>query len=222
MPSATTSEGADELIYIDIVASLYGRNSLMRRWWSEPPPRSSCPSPWAGGVRTLEDVTSSCGRGPTRWRSTPPRSAGPSSSREASARLRVPVHGAVRRGQATAQRAAGRPTPTTAGRRTGLDVVDWVRRAVDLGAGRGAAHLGGPGGHPARVRPGAARARWPPVQRPGDRLRRARAAVDDVAAGLRGPAPTPWRWPACSTHGSADARARQGRAGASRDYEVRL
>ncbi len=48
-------EGADELIYVDVVASLYGRNSL-DEIISRTAKRIFIPLTVAGGVRTIEDV----------------------------------------------------------------------------------------------------------------------------------------------------------------------
>ena len=57
--------GADELLYIDIVASLYERNNLsdvVARTASE----IFVPLTVGGGIRTLDDITRFCAPAPTR------------------------------------------------------------------------------------------------------------------------------------------------------------
>ena len=70
-------QGADELIYIDIVASLYGRNSL-----GDIVARAArdvfVPLTVGGGLRSIDDVRAMLRAGAERSRSTPPRSAAPS------------------------------------------------------------------------------------------------------------------------------------------------
>ena len=71
-------QGADELIYIDIVASLYGRNSL-----DEIVQRAArdvfVPLTVGGGIRSVDDVRAAAARRRRQGRrSTPPRSSGPS------------------------------------------------------------------------------------------------------------------------------------------------
>jgi cyclase len=126
-------QGADELIYIDIVASLYERNNLtdlVARTASE----IFVPLTVGGGVRTIEDVSSLLRAGADK----------------------VAINtGAVRRPELITEAAhsfgsqcvvgsieAKRLGPgkweayTDNGReRTGLDVVAWAHRMVELGAG---------------------------------------------------------------------------------------
>ena len=71
--------GADELLYMDAVASLYGRNSLLdivARTAGE----VLIPLCVGGGLRTVEDIRTVLRAAPTRSRSTPPPSPDPNSS----------------------------------------------------------------------------------------------------------------------------------------------
>ena len=125
--------GADELIYMDVVASLYGRNSLL-----EIVERTSreifIPLTVGGGLRTLEDI-----RNVLR--------AGADKVAVNTAAIRRPqfIHEASRQfGSSTivvSIEALRRPDGsyeayTDNGReRTGVDAVEWALRATALGAG---------------------------------------------------------------------------------------
>jgi imidazole glycerol-phosphate synthase subunit HisF len=125
--------GADELLYIDIVASLYGRNNLLdvvRRAAEE----VFIPMTVGGGIRSVDDV-----RGVLR--------AGADKVAINTAAVRRPElisEVATRFGSQCAvlsieakRIAKGRwEAYTDNGReRTGRDVVEWARRGVELGAG---------------------------------------------------------------------------------------
>jgi cyclase len=126
-------EGADELLFMDVVASLYGRNSLL-----DMIERTSreifIPLAVGGGLRTLDDI-----RGVLR--------AGADKVSLNTAAVRRPelISEAVRRfGASTivisieAKRRSdgGWEAYTDSGReRTGLDAVAWATQAAELGAG---------------------------------------------------------------------------------------
>jgi cyclase len=125
-------QGADELLYIDIVASLYERNNLtdlVARTASE----IFVPLTVGGGVRTVTDVQSLLRAGADK----------------------VAINtGAVRRPELITEAARSfgsqcvvasieaKRTPTgweaytdNGREKTGLDVIEWAQRLVDLGAG---------------------------------------------------------------------------------------
>jgi len=126
-------EGADELLYIDIVASLYERNNLVdvvSRTASE----IFVPLTVGGGVRKTEDVNQLLRAGADKVAINTAAVRRPDLIREVSrvfgSQCMVLSVEAKRRPQ------GGWEAYTDNGReKTGLDAVDWVRRAVDLGAG---------------------------------------------------------------------------------------
>jgi cyclase len=126
-------EGADELVYIDIVASLYGRNNLteiVRRAAHD----VFVPMTVGGGVRSPDDVKGLLRAGADKVAINTAAVARPELLREVSRRFGS---------QCTvlsieAKRIApGRwEAYTDNGReRTGLDAIDWAQRGVSLGAG---------------------------------------------------------------------------------------
>jgi cyclase len=102
-------EGADELIYIDIVASLYGRNNLTEIV-SRTATNVFIPITVGGGVRSVEDVNKLLRAGADKV--------------------------AINTIEAK-QIAPGRwEAYTDNGReKTGVDVLNWAKRSVELGAG---------------------------------------------------------------------------------------
>lgn len=125
--------GADELIYMDVVASLYGRNSL-----SEIVARTSreifIPLTVGGGLRSVEDVRSVLRAGADKVSINTAAVRRPELIRELSRRFgssTVVVSIEAKR------RVDGAYEPyTDNGReRTGLDAVQWAIRAAEMGAG---------------------------------------------------------------------------------------
>ncbi len=126
-------EGADELIYIDIVASLYERNNLtdvVARTASE----IFVPLTVGGGVRSLDDVNALLRVGADKVAINTAAVRRPELITEASR-----VFGSqciVLSIEAKRRKQGGWEAYTDNGReRTGLDAVAWARRAVELGAG---------------------------------------------------------------------------------------
>ena len=127
------AQGADELIYIDCVASLYGRNSL-----SEIVQRAAqdvfIPMTVGGGIRTVDDATQLLRCGADKVAVNTGAVANPYlisdiAQRFGSQCMVLSVE---------AKRiASGRWNAFTDNGRedSGLDVVDWIKRAVALGAG---------------------------------------------------------------------------------------
>ncbi|HYF00364.1 MAG TPA: imidazole glycerol phosphate synthase cyclase subunit [Planctomycetota bacterium] len=125
--------GADELLYYDAVASLYGRNSLLetvRRTADE----VFIPLCVAGGLRTVEDIRAVLRSGADKVSVNTAAVARPELIREASrafgsSTLVISIE-AMRKPQ------GGYEVYTDFGRQaTGIDANDWALRAVELGAG---------------------------------------------------------------------------------------
>ena len=127
------AEGADELIYMDIVASLYQRDNLLEvvRRTAE---QAFIPLTVGGGVRTLEDVRTFLRVGADKVAMNTAAVTRPEMITEAArafgSQCIVVSIEAIRR-------EPGRWEPyTDAGRTpTGLDAVEWAVRAAELGAG---------------------------------------------------------------------------------------
>jgi cyclase len=126
-------QGADELVYMDIVASLYGRNSLheiVRRAADE----VFVPLTVGGGIRSVEDVREMLRSGADKVALNTAAVKRPELIREI-----AHVFGSqcvVLSIEAKRQPDGRWEAYTDNGReRTGLDVVDWARRGVELGAG---------------------------------------------------------------------------------------
>lgn len=126
-------QGADELIYMDAVASLYGRNSLTDLV-SSTAHRIFVPLTVAGGVRKVDDVQTLLRAGADKVAINTAAIARPELIAEAArafgSQCIVLSVEAKRTSPGTWE------AYTDNGReRTGLDVLTWIRKAVDLGAG---------------------------------------------------------------------------------------
>jgi len=127
-------EGIDELIYVDIVASLYGRNNLIEvvdRTASE----LFVPLTVGGGIRTLEDIHRLLRAGADKVSINTGAVNDPSlisrASRTYGSQCIVLSIEAKRR-----RDGPGWEAYTDNGReRTGVDAVEWAQRGVSLGAG---------------------------------------------------------------------------------------
>ncbi len=125
--------GADELIYMDVVASLYQRNSLL-----EIVARTSkeifIPLTVGGGLRTLDDIKAALRAGADKVSLNTAAIRHPELVREASRRfgastILVSIE-AIKKSDDKYE------AYTDNGReRTGLDALEWAVRAVELGAG---------------------------------------------------------------------------------------
>ena len=132
-------QGADELTFLDISASLGGRETtydVVRRTADQ----VFIPLTVGGGVRTVDDVDALLRAGADKVGVNTAAIARPNLIAEIAHRFGNQV--LVLSADARRVPPGGEPTPsgfevtTHGGRRgTGIDAVDWVRRAADLGAG---------------------------------------------------------------------------------------
>lgn len=126
-------EGADELVYMDIVASLYGRNNL-----SEIISRAAenvfIPITVGGGIRSVEDARLILRSGADKVAINTAAVARPELISEVAHRFGSQ---AMVLSIEAKQVAAGKwEVYTDNGReRTGVDVIEWAQRGVGLGAG---------------------------------------------------------------------------------------
>ncbi|MDM7932025.1 imidazole glycerol phosphate synthase subunit HisF [Tabrizicola sp.] len=125
--------GVDELLYIDIVASLYGRSKLtevVRRTAQD----VFVPMTVGGGIRTLDDVTDLLRAGADKVAINTAAVKTPELITQVARRFGSQCM--VLSIEAKAMGPGKWEVYTETGREhSGLDVVDWVRRGVDLGAG---------------------------------------------------------------------------------------
>ena len=125
--------GADELLYMDVVASLYGRNSLLdvvERTARE----AFLPLTVGGGLRTLDDIRDALRAGADKVCLNTaaidrPELISEAARRFGSSTIVVSIE-AIRQPDGTYE------AYTDNGReRTGVDAMEWAGRAADLGAG---------------------------------------------------------------------------------------
>lgn len=126
-------QGADELLYVDVVASLYGRNSLhdiVRRAAQD----VFVPLTVAGGLRSVDDVREMLRAGADKVGINTAATKRPELIREVARKfgsqcmvLSIEAK-RVAPGRWEAYTDNGREP-------TGLDVVEWAQRAAELGAG---------------------------------------------------------------------------------------
>jgi cyclase len=127
------SDGADELIYMDVVASLYGRNNLLETVRTTAK-NIFIPLTVGGGIRTIEDIRSLLRAGADKVAINTAAIANP----------KLITQGAKLFGsqcivvsiEAKKKEDGGYEAYTDNGRqRTGVNVFEWARQVVDLGAG---------------------------------------------------------------------------------------
>ena len=124
--------GADELLYVDAVASLYGRNSLVEI--IERTAREVfVPLTVGGGLRSIEDIRTVLRAGADKVAINTAAIHRPELIGEASQRFAPPpscVHPGIRHADESYE------AYTDYGREsTGVDAVEWAVRAAELGAG---------------------------------------------------------------------------------------
>lgn len=127
------AQGADELIYMDIVASLYGRSKLteiVRRAAED----VFIPMTVGGGIRSIEDVRDLLGAGADKVAINTAAVHRPELIREVARRFGSQCM--VLSIEAKQQGPGHWEVYTDCGReRSGLNVVEWARRGEALGAG---------------------------------------------------------------------------------------
>jgi cyclase len=125
--------GADEILFVDVVASLYGRNSMhdiIRSTARE----IAIPLTVAGGLRTLEDIREVLQAGADKVSLNTAAIARPELIREAARRFGSST--IVVSIEAIRQPGGNYLAYTDNGREhTGVDAFDWAVRAAELGAG---------------------------------------------------------------------------------------
>jgi cyclase len=126
-------QGADELIYIDIVASLYGRSNLteiVRRAAQD----VFIPMTVGGGIRTVDDVQDLLHAGADKVAINTAAVRRPELITEVARRFGSQCM--VLSIEAKSQNGGGWEVYTDCGReRSGVDALEWARRGVELGAG---------------------------------------------------------------------------------------
>lgn len=125
--------GADELVYMDIVASLYGRNNLSDII-SRAAKNVFIPITVGGGIRSVDDARHILRSGADKVAINTAAIARPALITEVAHRFGSQ---AMVLSIEAKQVASGKwEAYTDNGReRTGLDVIEWVKRGVELGAG---------------------------------------------------------------------------------------
>ena len=126
-------QGADEIFYMDIVASLYERNSLqdLVRYTAE---NVFIPLTVGGGIRSLGDVEQMLRNGADKVAINTAATRTPEIITEVSRRFGSQCM--VLSVEAKSDGNGGWEALTDNGRNhTGMDVVDWVKRGADLGCG---------------------------------------------------------------------------------------
>lgn len=126
-------QGADELLYVDVVASLYGRNSL-HDIVSRTAKEIFIPLTVAGGLRTIEDIRSVLRAGADKVAINTAAINNPSLIQEASrvfgsSTITITI-------EAIKQNDGAYLAYTDNGREyTGVEVLSWAKRVQELGAG---------------------------------------------------------------------------------------
>lgn len=127
------NQGADEILYLDIVASLYGRNNLTEIV-SKATKNVFIPITIGGGIRNIDDVYNLLKAGADKVAVNTAAVEKPSLINEISKRFGSQCM--VLSIEAKNLKEGYWEVYTDCGReRSGLDVVDWSKKAVDLGAG---------------------------------------------------------------------------------------
>jgi imidazole glycerol-phosphate synthase subunit HisF len=138
LAAAYDGQGADELVFLDITASAYGRDTMVDVV-ARTADHVFIPLTVGGGVRGVDDVDRLLRAGADKVSLNTAAIARPELLAEVAGRFGaqcVVVSVDARRAPPAGERASGFEVTTHGGRRgTGLDAVEWARRATELGAG---------------------------------------------------------------------------------------
>ncbi len=127
-------EGADELIYMDIVASLYSRDNLLQIVERATENEIFVPITVGGGIRSIEDINKTLRSGADKVAINTAAVKNPALLRDAarifgSSTIVLSLEAKkISEGKWEAYTDNGRE-------KTGLDAIAWVKKAVELGAG---------------------------------------------------------------------------------------
>ena len=127
-------QGADEIVYIDIVASLYERNNLIEVIEEAASLGISIPLTVGGGIRSLDDITKILRAGADKVAINTAATRNPELIQTAARRFGSQcIVGSI---QAKQQGPGKWEAYIDNGRqRTGLDAIDWAKQLVELGTG---------------------------------------------------------------------------------------
>jgi imidazole glycerol-phosphate synthase subunit HisF len=138
LAAAYDAQGADELTFLDITASAHGRDTMVDVV-ARTADQVFIPLTVGGGVRGVDDVDRLLRAGADKVSLNTAAIARPELLTEVAGRFGaqcVVVSVDARRAPSTAGLPSGFEVTTHGGRRgTGLDAVEWARRATELGAG---------------------------------------------------------------------------------------
>ena len=151
-------QGADELIYMDAVASLYDRNSLLH-FVEQTSKEIFIPITVGGGLRTSTTSERPCGPGRTRCPSTPQPPRIPSSSRRRPTASAPPPSSSASRPSATTGQLRGLHRERPGAHGSGRFSVG--PGGGGTGRGRDLPDQHQPGGHGQGLRPWSSSAGWP-------------------------------------------------------------
>jgi imidazole glycerol-phosphate synthase subunit HisF len=127
-------EGVDELIYMDIVASLYGRNSL-KEIVSRTARDVFIPMTVGGGIRSVDDVRDILRAGADKVAINTAAVRRPELIGEVARKFGSQCMVLSIEAKRTATRGHWEAFTDNGREHTGFDVVEWARRATSLGAG---------------------------------------------------------------------------------------
>ena len=130
-------EGADELVFLDIVATVESRGTMLE-WVKKVADKVSIPFAVGGGIRNTEDMKALFGLGVNKISINTAAVRNPELIKEASRkfgreRLVIAIDGRKNPPESSLPRLE--VVVKSGSESTGIDVVDWAKRVEELGAG---------------------------------------------------------------------------------------
>ena len=126
-------QGIDEILYMDVVASLYGRNSIIK-YIKEAAKNIFVPLTVGGGIRNLEDITEVLNNGADKVAINSEAIRNPSIIKEAS--KMIGSQSVIISIEAKKQKDNHWEAYFNNGReKSGINVIDWIEEIEKLGAG---------------------------------------------------------------------------------------